>query len=552
MFMHVLFPGRKYERLKGEHLGNRVAQKRCEVSGIPAQGFRLSVEVSAIYLEAADEPGLFYGWQALADIFETYHDKPIPCCRLEDWPDFKHRGYMLDISRDRVPTMAHLYHLVDHLAKLRYNQLQLYTEHTFAYSGHEKVWENASPMTADEIRDLDRYCRERHIELVPNQNSFGHMERWLEHDAYKHLAECPEGFRHPLSGVWRSQGSVIKPDARSLEFLDGLYAELLPNFSSRKFNIGGDEPWELGWGASSEKVKTEGKHKVYADFLARICQLATEHGAEPMCWADVLLEEPTVIDLLPETICPILWGYEADHPFEEQCAALAALGRDFCVAPGDSTWTSYTGRVPTMLANVRSAARIGKKFGASGLLMTHWGDNGHPQTWPVSLPGLVWAGLQSWNHQIEEKYLDESLRYVLGDRNGLYVQTLFASGKVDEALGVQLVNKSFLAQANLLPRTELDDFKLQPSESSMRQVKRDCENWIDVLPNAELSRSDAADLLDELKLALCLNHYAAARFLGEAEVASEELRALYRRCWHYRSRSGGLEDSLAKIQGLKL
>ena len=95
---------------------------------------------------------------------------------------------MLDISRNRVPTMDWLKELIDALALLHYNELQLYTEHTFAYQEHATVWEKASPMTAEEIREIDAYCRARGIELVPNQNSFAHLERWLRHAPYKHLA----------------------------------------------------------------------------------------------------------------------------------------------------------------------------------------------------------------------------------------------------------------------------------------------------------------------------------------------------------------------------
>ena len=112
---------------------------------------------------------------------------------------FARRGLMLDISRNRVPTIQTLHSLIDALQVLNYNELQLYTEHTFAFAEHKTVWQNASPMTAKEILQLDGYCAERGIELVPNQNSFGHMERWLKHADYKSLAECPEGFMHPLS-----------------------------------------------------------------------------------------------------------------------------------------------------------------------------------------------------------------------------------------------------------------------------------------------------------------------------------------------------------------
>ena len=93
--------------------------------------------------------------------------------QIDDKPDFANRGVMLDISRDKVPTMETLYKQIDILAECKINQIQLYTEHTFAYDNHKVVWQNASPMTPEQILDLDQYCRDRHIELVPNQNSFG-------------------------------------------------------------------------------------------------------------------------------------------------------------------------------------------------------------------------------------------------------------------------------------------------------------------------------------------------------------------------------------------
>ena len=88
---------------------------------------------------------------------------------------FETRGYMLDISRDKVPTMSTFRQIVDLLKVCNYNQFQLYTEHTFAYSAHKAVWEKASPLTPEEIRELDLYCVMHGIELVPNQNCFGHM-----------------------------------------------------------------------------------------------------------------------------------------------------------------------------------------------------------------------------------------------------------------------------------------------------------------------------------------------------------------------------------------
>ena len=101
---------------------------------------------------------------------------------------------MLDVSRCKVPTMETIFELIDLLSLLRFNELQLYIEHTLAFSAHKTVWQNFSPFSGAEIEEIDTYCKDREIELVPNLNSFGHFERWLRHKPYKKVAECPDGF----------------------------------------------------------------------------------------------------------------------------------------------------------------------------------------------------------------------------------------------------------------------------------------------------------------------------------------------------------------------
>ncbi|MBR1871467.1 MAG: glycoside hydrolase, partial [Kiritimatiellae bacterium] len=65
---------------------------------------------------------------------------------------FSKRVYMLDISRDKVPTMGTLRLIVDMLEQAGYNQFQLYMEHTFAYTRHREIWKDADPLTPSEIR----------------------------------------------------------------------------------------------------------------------------------------------------------------------------------------------------------------------------------------------------------------------------------------------------------------------------------------------------------------------------------------------------------------
>ncbi|MFV2068021.1 MAG: glycoside hydrolase family 20 zincin-like fold domain-containing protein, partial [Pirellulales bacterium] len=125
------------------------------VEGLPAEGYQLTVEAQGIHLCGADAAGLAHGMRTLTQLVEAAESGVLGGVRIEDQPDFPHRGVMLDISRDRVPTMETLFALVDRLASWKFNQLQLYVEHTFAYAGHESVWRGRDPMTAEELRALD-------------------------------------------------------------------------------------------------------------------------------------------------------------------------------------------------------------------------------------------------------------------------------------------------------------------------------------------------------------------------------------------------------------
>jgi hypothetical protein len=175
--------------------------------------------------------------------------------------------------------METLFDLVDMFSGWKINHLELYTEHTFAYQNHREVWAQASPMTGEEVLRLDAYCRERFIELVPNQNSFGHMHHWLELPRYNHLAECPDGFELTWQGHTRQMPpfSLNPTDRRSIEFMRELFSELLPHFSSTKFNVGCDETWDVGRGRSAGAVDEKGAGRVYLDYLLGIYDLVKRH-----------------------------------------------------------------------------------------------------------------------------------------------------------------------------------------------------------------------------------------------------------------------------------
>lgn len=458
----------------------------------------------------------------------------------EATPIFERRGLMLDISRNRVPTMDCLKQLIDALAALHYNELQLYTEHTFAYSGHETVWGNASPMTAGEICAIDAYCQERGIELVPNQNSFGHMERWLQHAPYRHLAESPDGFIHPVSGE-QKHPSTLHPCPESLQFIDQLYSELLPNFKSSLVHVGGDEPWELGKGRSKDLADKVGKHRVYLDYMKGVFEVAEKYGRTPQFWADIIMERPDLVPELPDNVVPVIWGYEADSPFAEQCKIVAEAGfrNQFYVAPGAGNWNSFSGRLDVARANIELAAKEGLGNQAKGILLTAWGDNGHHQSWPSLYPPLVLAAASAHGVNLSDDELAEAIdRIFYADSPSGHGKLLCQIGKIDAMLPQPAPPNSFLHSAFFADSEALPELLKHTTEAKL-------EACLKALDQLELEGLDP-----ELRLSADLNRSALERCLKtEPSKTRNELADDFVTQWRRRSREGGLSDSLALMRG---
>ena len=368
-----------------------------------AEGYALTISKSGVEILFRDTGGLRAASATLRQLLRE-HGRKLPCVKIRDWPDFARRGVMLDISRGRVPKLETLLDLAEKLADFKINELQLYTEHTFAYRKYQRIWKTWGALTAKEIQILDARCCELGIDLVPNQNSFGHLRYFLEDARLKNLGELSQPFLAETKDFLRRPTTLAPNHPRTLPFLRGLYDELLPNFSSRFFNIGGDETWDLGKGQSKELCATKGKGRVYLDFLKQLHREVSAREKQMMFWGDIILKYPKLIRELPKNVVALNWGYEANHPFAKEAAQFAKAKIPFYVCPGTSTWQTIIGKHNNALANLRAAAKAGKKFGALGFLNTDWGDGGHPQPLAVSWPMFAAGAALAWN----SKGFDES------------------------------------------------------------------------------------------------------------------------------------------------
>ncbi len=571
---------RRIERLAGEGPARGSEPTANFDASLGPEAFVLTCDTRGVRIAHGDTRALRYARQTLGQI-EQQSGARLPALRIEDAPDFPVRGYMLDISRDRVPTRASLARLVDVMALVRLNHLQLYTEHTFAYAAHEGVWRDASPLSPDDVRWLDAICREREIELCANQNTFGHMARWLKHPQYRARAEAPDGFATRF-GTTLPPG-VLAPTEDNARFALALCRELLACHTSRRINIGCDETFELGQGASRADVAARGKARVFAEHLQRLLRPLRDDGCEVLFWADMIRSHPELVRELPREKCVALaWHYEAPmdpsvfpdslfellsdfgisrellRGFDAHVTAFAESGFPFWVCPGTSSWNSLLGRLPNAIGNLRDAAEVGLARGAGGYLITDWGDTGHMQPPSVSLPPLVYGAGVAWcltaNHGAKLAALLDT--YLFEDAAGVLGATLEQLGSLYTGTGKTAMNGSPLF-------TELVKGGLLGSlgEADAAGVERTLAALEDAtvqLARAQPRCTDGALVVSELAAAVRLARhggYRIARAAGFAHPSDAELRrdleaaiTFQRDAWLARSRPGGLTDSLARLE----
>lgn len=530
----------------------RPAEGACRIVHKPergAEGYHIEILASGIRLDAGDAHGVLYGAQTLRQIAEQYPDE-LPHLEITDSPDLPVRGFMVDISRTRVPTQAELLALVRALGRLRVNQLQLYVEHTFAFPGHEDAWKDASPLTPAEIRELDDACAALGIELVPNLNTFGHMERWLRHPRYRAMAECPEGWIHPLTGQFKEFPGTLRPDQASVDFAAELLDGYLPHFRSRQVNIGGDEPWELGQGFSKQAVAERGKHRVYLDHLKKLCALGRDRGRTVQFWGDILLEDLALAQDAPADAMPVVWGYDAGHPFKEQCGRLRELGRAYLVAPGTSAWQSFTGRLDNALTNQAEAVGAAVRHEARGILLTTWGDNGHHQPWPTAWLPMAAGLAQAWGFAANAKTDFAAGCAILGGLSATegkaVADALHQLGTLDGRIAKANRNKSLTWDFLTAKPDALAKFAdgVTREEIAASQAH---------LAEAEVLIAKIADatIREELSLGARLAGAGLRRAAGRPVAAEEQagLKKEYEVAWLRRSRPGGLPESVAGLFG---
>lgn len=238
------------------------------------EGYLLTLRGAVVQLAANDAAGLFYGIQTL----RQYLAMPAhPAVEITDWPELALRSDYLDM-RGIYPKFENLLRYIEEMAAYKLNTLVIEYEDKLPRA-RKDLCHPTDALTPEQHRRLLEVARENFIDIIPLQQSFGHLEYVLKLPEYQHLREIPEapGEMCPLrEGAYELAASLLEETAC-----------LHPD--SRYLHLGCDEVWSLG---QSDECKASGKSRgrIAIEYINRLAEKVVSLGKIPIVWHDMMAD----------------------------------------------------------------------------------------------------------------------------------------------------------------------------------------------------------------------------------------------------------------------
>jgi hypothetical protein len=366
------------------------------------ESYSLTITSTGGEIRAPSSAGLFYGVQTLRQMVEGVGSQAaLPAAEIRDWPVLAYRGFMMDLGHGQLLRVPEIERQIDHLARFKANQYYFYTEAGIELEGYELV-DVDGRYTQDQIRHIVDYARQRHVDVVPCLELYGHL-----HDLFR--VEQFAGLSLPRYG---SEFDPRNPLVRKV--LEGLVEQTARLFPSPWYHVGFDEPWALGKIGAAPGTDA---FKTYIETLRHVAGEARKYRKRLLFWADMLSgarifsRHPELIAELPKGTIAVPWVYDDRKDFLPYLEPLATANVPTVVAPGVWNWNEVFPDYHKIFRNINGLLATGKKYNTLGVLNTGWTDSAQT-IYRMSLPGLALTGISAWQSEPVDSaaYFDEYAR----------------------------------------------------------------------------------------------------------------------------------------------
>lgn len=200
--------------------------------GTGREGYVMDSRGGQVKISGADHAGVFYGTRTLLQSVRARGS--VADGVVHDKPDRPQRGLMLDIARKHF-SAGWIEERIREMGDLKLNQLQLHISDDQAFrvesSSHPEVVSNPH-LTKAQVRRIVRLAESRHIDVIPEIDSPGHLGAVIK--------AHPEIQLRNAAGQ-PTEGAVDISDPRAAKIVDDLLREYADLFPGKYWHLGGDE-----------------------------------------------------------------------------------------------------------------------------------------------------------------------------------------------------------------------------------------------------------------------------------------------------------------------
>ncbi len=263
-----------------EKLANVVVTKD---ESIATEAYKLNISENRAEILASSKSGVIYAFQTLLQAMGQ--SGKIPCCKIDDAPRFKWRGFMIDPARNFFGKQFIL-DTIDRLVELKMNVLHIHlTDHQgwrIEIKKYPKLTEigawyhetaKGGYLTQDDAREIVKYAADRGITVIPEIEALSHATA-----ATKSYPFLGDGY-----GI-----NVYDPAVK--EFFKDVLREIMDIFPSKVIHLAGDEVVYKVW-ENNPKIKEYMQKRglktmldIHLDYMNEMGEFLEANGRKMVAW----------------------------------------------------------------------------------------------------------------------------------------------------------------------------------------------------------------------------------------------------------------------------
>ena len=500
-------PSRRGITFRRTGSGPDIPQPLEQVGPDSREAYTIKVTPEGVQIQASSSAGLFYGVQTLLQLAEgAAGEAGLPEVEIHDWPSLAYRGTMVDMSHGPLPTEAEIKRQIDFLSRWKNNQYFFYSETSIEMPGYPLLTPKGR-FTAAQVRRIVAYARQRHVDVVPCVELYGHLHDLFRVERYADLAVVPHG----------QDFNALDPQA--LRVISDWVDELVRLFPSPFLHIGFDEPYDLDKSSALSKVSAG---QLYLGQLIRVVNLVQQHGKQVMFWADtvnIFRKYPELVPELPKGIIAVPWLDFIEKDYTPWFAPWAAHHIPAIESTYIHNCLSIFPEYNYSFDIIDGLLESGRKYGIIGQLINLWTDS-NQDLYRMAWPGMAYGAAAAWQQGpvAQERFFADYAAIVYAPAVAAEVAPALKELTTSEVR----LEKVFGQETQIHMWDDplsLDRIKLyRAHREDLHQARLLAEQGQEHLARA-LAREGDPDILKSLEVGARMLDYAGMKFIYALEMA---------------------------------